>query len=326
MNRLLVYQLGLCALGAVYQAIGDTLDRRRSRPGHRVDVGGYRLHYCVRGQGSPTIVLDHSLGGVEGYLLLDRLSQLSRTFIYDRAGYGWSDRSQHPRTSNWIVTELDRLLTRAGIEPPYLLVGDSFGSYNMRLYAHRFPEKVAGLVLTDGLHEREMLAMSAPLQGLQLLFLSGFIMSAFGSSIGVVRLLERIGLFELLKPRLRYFPPQALACVKYSFIRPKHWVTMTQELWNLAKSGRQLQVTSHLSHLPIASIQANTFLNPSLWNVLLPIKAANQLHQRMHIHVNRLTPALYKIDAENSDHFVWVERPDTIVAAVYIILNRISAA
>lgn len=40
---------------------------------------------------------------------------------------------------------------------PYLLVGDSLGSYHMRLYAHRYPEKVAGLVLTDGLHEAEML-------------------------------------------------------------------------------------------------------------------------------------------------------------------------
>lgn len=66
--------------------------------------------------------------------------------------------------------ELDTLLHKAGIKPPYLLVGDSFGSYNMRLYAHQFPEKVVGLVLTDGLHQSGMLQMSVALRDLQLFF------------------------------------------------------------------------------------------------------------------------------------------------------------
>ena len=203
MNRLLALQLSICAIGACYQAASTVWERRQSPPGQRIDIGGRRLHYCDRGQGSPTIVLDHSLGGVEGYLLLDRLSQLSRTVIYDRAGYGWSDRSPQPRTSHQIVMELDELLTRTGIKPPYVLVGDSFGSYNMRLYAHHFPEKVAGLVLTDGLHEAEMLTMPKRLKLLQAFFLSGFVMSAFGSAIGAVRLLNLMGTFERLKPSLR---------------------------------------------------------------------------------------------------------------------------
>lgn len=40
----------------------------------------------------------------------------------------------------------------------------------MRLYAHQFPEKVVGLVLTDGLHQSGMLQMSVALRGLQLFF------------------------------------------------------------------------------------------------------------------------------------------------------------
>ena len=187
----------------LYQAIACWQeDRRFPPPGQFVDVGDCRLHYVVAGEGSPTIVLDHSLGGVEGYFLLDELAKLSRVCIYDRAGFGWSDRSPRPRTSDEIVKEFSTMLIRAGLEPPYLLIGDSFGSYNMRLYAHRFPENVVGLVLTDGLHEAAMLKMPTRLKYLQFFFASGFIMSFWGSFMGIVRLLKVLKVFELLKPEL----------------------------------------------------------------------------------------------------------------------------
>ncbi|MEM9534768.1 MAG: alpha/beta hydrolase [Cyanobacteria bacterium P01_E01_bin.45] len=325
MNRLLALQLSVCVVGACYQAICTVVERGQSPPGQRIDIGGYRLHYCDRGQGSPTIVLDHSLGGVEGYLLFDRLSQLSRTVIYDRAGYGWSDCSSRPRTSQQIVMELDELLKRAGIEPPYLLVGDSFGSYNMRLYAHRFPGKVAGLVLTDGLHEAEMLAMPKRLKLLQAFFLSGFVMSAFGSAIGAIRLLNVVGLFEMLKPKLRQAPKLAVRNTKHSFLRPSHWVTMTRELWTLRRSGSQLRAAKHLGALPVVSIRADTFLHSSVWNGFLPIQSANDLHDRIHPHLAQLSSHVEILSAPGSDHFVWVERPDVMVEAVQRLLDTIHA-
>jgi pimeloyl-ACP methyl ester carboxylesterase len=60
-----------------------------------------------RGTANPNVVLAHSLEGIEGYFLLDELSKLTRVFIYDRAGYGWSDPSPYPQTSYQIVQEDD---------------------------------------------------------------------------------------------------------------------------------------------------------------------------------------------------------------------------
>jgi pimeloyl-ACP methyl ester carboxylesterase len=152
-------KLGLLLITKVYQAIATYREERQPPPGKLVDVGGYRLHYYLSGEAPLTIVIDHSLGGLEGYFLVEELKKLARVWVYERAGYGWSDSSPYPRHSEQIVQELDTLLSKAGVNPPYLLVGDSFGSYSMRLYAHLFPEKVAGMVLTDGLHETEMLQM-----------------------------------------------------------------------------------------------------------------------------------------------------------------------
>jgi len=326
MNQL---QLWIALITTTYQAIATLLERRTPTPGQRIDVGGYKLHVYGRlnrdadnpsNPNQPTIILDHSLGGVEGYLLIDRLAELAPVYAYDRAGYGWSDRSPHRRTSNRIVQELDLLLTRADIRPPYLLIGDSFGSYNMRLYAHRFPEKVMGLVLTDGLHESGMLAMPWPLKLVQYLFISGFLMSVLGSALGMVRILKTIGVFHLIKPSLKHCPPQAVQAATRSFCRPKHWITMTQELWYLADSGEQMKTATDLGDVPLVSIKARGFFLPSPIMSLLPLAMMDRLRDGMHEQLLRLSTRSTQIRAEQSDHFVWVEQPQAIANAVRLLL------
>ncbi|BAB73757.1 alpha/beta fold hydrolase [Nostoc sp. PCC 7120 = FACHB-418] len=309
-----------------YQAIAILIENRQSPPGKLIDVGGYRLRLYTAGHSRPTVVLEHSLGGIEGYLLVEEIAKLTRVCIYDRAGYGWSDNSPHPRTSRQIVAELDFLLTIAGIEPPYILVGNSFGSYNVRLYAHYFPDKVLGIVLTDGLHETGMLKMSIYLQALKLFFVSGFFMSILASILGIIRLLNVIGTFEIIKRELIKFPPAVLNPIKRSFCRPKHWITMIRELLNLDKSSRQLHLTRQFRGLPIVSIKANTFFHPSLWTILLPMKAANHLREQMHKQIINLSTDCVQINAEKSGHFVWIDQPELIINAIQIILNKLDGA
>jgi pimeloyl-ACP methyl ester carboxylesterase len=49
-----------------------------------------------------------------------------------------------------IVYELHTLLEKAGVRPPYVLVGQSFGAWPVRLYASTYPAEVAGMVLVEG--------------------------------------------------------------------------------------------------------------------------------------------------------------------------------
>ncbi len=307
----------------LYQAIACWLENRKPPPGQLFDVGGYRLHLYVAGEGSPTIILDHSLGGIDGYFLVEELAKLSRVCIYDRAGYGWSDRSPHPRTSRQIVAELDTLLTQAGIKPPYILVGNSFGTYSVRLYAHRFPEKVIGMVLTEGLHETGMLKMSIQLQALKLFFISGFVMSTLGSMIGIVRILRTCGVFELLKPELRQFSKNSRNLVKRSFCRSRHWITMSREMLNLDNSARQVSIANPLGTMPVVSIKATSFFKPSLWTVFIPLRGANQLRERMHINLCNLSTNCLQLEANRSGHFVWIDQPDVIVDAVKSVLDKV---
>ncbi len=120
-------------------------------PGRLIDVDGYRLHLDCRGQGTPTVVLESGLGTtwVDWRLVEPAIAAFARVCQYERAGYGWSDPGPRPRTATRMAEELGRLLDRSGEPAPYLVIGHSFGALVARLFAARFPERVAGLLLLD---------------------------------------------------------------------------------------------------------------------------------------------------------------------------------
>jgi pimeloyl-ACP methyl ester carboxylesterase len=116
-----------------------------------INIGGRSLYLKCAGSGRPTVVMDAGMAsGHEAWnSVAPAVSKLARTCTYDRAGVAGSDDAPKPRTLRSLVSDLRRLLAHAGVKPPYLLVGHSFGGLDMRLYASEYPHDVVGLVLLD---------------------------------------------------------------------------------------------------------------------------------------------------------------------------------
>jgi pimeloyl-ACP methyl ester carboxylesterase len=188
-----------------------------------------------------------------------------------------------------------------------------------------FPEKVSGLVLTDGLHEIGMLNMPLQLKALKLFFLSGFVMSIFGSAFGIIRLLRTCRVFELIKPELRNFSEESRDRVKRSFCLPKHWITMSREIINLDKSSAQVSVAKHFGALPIVSIKAASFFKPAFWTAFIPLRSINQLRDKMHLELSQLSTDCQQVEASQSGHFVWVDQPELLISAVKTAIDKIAA-
>ena len=158
-KRVLVGVVGLVVVvllaGVLYQFVATKIDAYRWYPpsSEMVDVGGDSMHlYCTGEEGrAPTVVMDIGSGGIgmDWQRVQPGVAKFARVCTYDRAGTGWSDQGPQPRTSQQIVKELHTLLGNAGVEGPYVLVGHSFGGVNMQLYASRYPDEVAGMVLVD---------------------------------------------------------------------------------------------------------------------------------------------------------------------------------
>jgi pimeloyl-ACP methyl ester carboxylesterase len=142
----------LCAAAVLAQS--ETNRPPLPPSGRLVDLGGWLVHINCMGEAhasQPTVVLEAGLGdfSVEWSLVQPGVAKFARVCSYDRAGDGWSELGPHPRTMRQIVYELHTLLANAGIKPPLVLVGHSYGGWLVRLYAATYPAEVVGMVLVE---------------------------------------------------------------------------------------------------------------------------------------------------------------------------------
>lgn len=84
LSPLQVVEIVILIVTTAYHQLASYRDRHQSPSGKIVDTKFGKRHLQVRGTGEITIVVDASLGGVEGYLLIDELAELTRVCIYDR--------------------------------------------------------------------------------------------------------------------------------------------------------------------------------------------------------------------------------------------------
>jgi len=144
--------LTLGVSGALYQRAGRIDDAKRfPAPGRMIDVGGFRMHIDISGEGSPCVVFEAGIAAtsLSWRLVQPEIANLTRTASYDRAGLGWSDLAAEPRGARQEAQELHRLLGRSGIKPPMVLAAHSYGALVAMEYAARFSGDVAGVVLVD---------------------------------------------------------------------------------------------------------------------------------------------------------------------------------
>lgn len=81
------------------------------------------------------------------------ISKTNLVCLYDRAGLGTSDPAKKlPRTFTDVADDLHQLLKASETPGPYVLVGHSLGGMNILVYAERYPDEVAGVVLVDTAH------------------------------------------------------------------------------------------------------------------------------------------------------------------------------
>lgn len=313
-NRLLDLLIGLAVListlafaGAIYQVIATRLSERKyPPPGRLVNVGGHRLHIHCSGpedaRGGPTVVMDAGIGECSlGWSLVQpEIAKFARVCVYDRAGLGWSEPASTARTSQQIVDELHALLINAGIEPPYVMVGHSFGGLNLRLYASQFPEEVVGMVLVDSAHEDYSIRHILPTY-----IRLGLLTAPFG----IPRLFASVVVSEnpIFAEDSKYPPAyQAIATsTKYLSTVRREW-SVVDESWSQARSSKK-----SLGDRPLL------VLLPTSEHELFPVAKKLQTDLASRSTEGKL------ILVENSSHHIQHDRPETVIDAVREVVQAV---
>jgi len=116
-----------------------------------ISIGSHRLQIHLEGKGAPVVVIDAGIMDQLDRLrpLQERIARVTHVITYNRAGYGQSEPGPLPRHSGREAQELKTLLEKASVPGPYVLVGHSLGALNIQVFASKYPDDVAGIVLLD---------------------------------------------------------------------------------------------------------------------------------------------------------------------------------
>jgi pimeloyl-ACP methyl ester carboxylesterase len=333
-GRMLSYILiglgGLITVQVIVQQICTRIDKKKfAAPGEMVTIPGGEMHVCRAGSGEPPVILEAGIAAssINWRPLQAELARVTATYSYDRAGFGWSVTDKPGCTLARISDDLHAMLHTAQVSVPYILVGHSFAGYITRAYANRFPHELAGVVLLDPITPEEW---AHPTSSQRWRLRGGVWFSRVGAvlaALGVVRfcvwLLQRgnrvapKGVLALFGPaalqtvgrilsELTKLPPDALRVIRARWSTPKFFWSMAAYIKSLPECARELEGCSFPEQIPVTVVSG-----------------AHQAQLRLQEHAAIAAHSLYgkHIIAENSRHWIHLDQPELVVAAVGEMLS-----
>lgn len=295
----------------VFTSIGPVLAANQTSdsaeyppPGKMINVGAHRLHLHCTGHGTPAVIMDAGLGGnsVDWIQVQPALALGTRVCTYDRAGNGWSESGPLPRTSERIALELHALLKNSDVPPPYVLVGHSFGGYNMRMFANRYPGETAGLVLVDASHEDQYDRFREKGIGLNTAPRGRFILrSAPQVPAGM--------------------PVEARAVSQALLSRSKALLAVQAELSAFVDSAQQVRLASDLPDVPLVVITRGMRLFPKTQRG----DRMERVWQELQDDLVHLTSHGSQVIAERSGHYVHLDEPGVVINGIKEVVHNYRA-
>jgi len=326
--KVLAVILLLGAVGYIFQVLSTAGDSvKYPPPGKLVDVDGHKMHIYCQGEGSPSVIVEAGNGDFSlGWSLVQpEVAKFTRICTYDRLGYGWSDTGPKPRSTEQIVSELHALLTKAKIEPPYILVGQSLGGTYVRKYAEQFPDEVEGMVLVDASNEHQKSKLPPEFlkldEGNNRFFRAMSWVSRFG-------LLRFIGLFinpqSMAPAYIKKLPKDVRTAYLTMMSHPSYFTTTLAEKAAFYKSVEEKddkQALADLGDMPLIVLTAETTIDPSLLAMQkipenLSEEWVHQVWMGLQDELAALSTNSTHVVATGSGHGIQLDRPDLVIEAI----------
>ena len=121
--------------------------------GQQVLVDGHQINVYVEGNGPETIVVLSGASIASPILdfkeVSESLSKRYKVVIVERAGYGYSDDSNHSRDVMEVLSETRQALSQANVKGPFIILSHSMASLESLAWQEKYPDEVKTLVGLD---------------------------------------------------------------------------------------------------------------------------------------------------------------------------------
>jgi pimeloyl-ACP methyl ester carboxylesterase len=252
-------------------------------PQRFIEVGDRTLSVVADGSGETGVILETGLEAPSEWweAVQSRVAAAATVWRYDRAGTGESSPAETPRTADDLLRDLEAVVT-ALPTPRVILVGNSLGGALARLYAHRHPGGVSGIVLVDSFHAAQF---------------------------------DRIG---PMLPAAAVMPAEAQGF--HAFWAGGGWRDPAQnrEGADLPSMQRALQAVTTLGDLPLVVLVAGAFLRQAPPPANAHLHGA---WLAMQSELASLSTAGTLVRVDDSGHFIQRDRPDVVADAIERLLS-----
>lgn len=276
------------------------------------------------------MVLDAALGGSSlGWVYVARrLAPEIAVWSYDRAGLGWSPGAPGRRDLEMSVGDLASALV--AVPPPYLLVGHSYGALVAQALAARLPGQTCGMVLVDPPSLQDWAEPDASHRARLTIGIRLARRGAWAARCGVAQLaawLIAVGAFRLagacaaavsggrLRTRSDFnftpaakLPAELKPVMRWLWTRPRFYTAMAQQMETLPEACR-LVAALPPPCVPLTVLSASD-------------TPPGQLAE--HRQLAARAPRGSHHQAHASGHWIPLEEPELVVAAVHEVLAQIT--
>jgi pimeloyl-ACP methyl ester carboxylesterase len=313
----------LVATGFLYQWLGAHYDRRRfAARGRWIDIGaGRRLYLLEKGSGEATVLFEAGIAAtnLNWFHIQETVSGFAATASYDRGGLGWSSPSRTARTPSNLAAELHELLQGAGLKPPFVLVGHSFGGLVMRQFALLYPEEVVSVVLVDPMRCEEWPPLAPARQATidRVLKLSSFAIpiAQLGlARLAVTSLLCRSGriadrlagvggdrgrhVLARIKGEVDKMPREVWPSVAADWSRPSYYAGMRSHVAAVPEAMREMQDAEPIRGIPVL--------------LLTPGKSAPLSDDCL----QKIGDSVTQVIAAESAHWIHLDEPELVIESI----------
>ena len=284
------------------------------------------LEYKIIGKDKTVLVIETGIGSsfYDWYSIVQELKEDFTIVLYHRCGYGKSQDPKTSRTTKNIAEELNYLLDKIGIKDKFILMGHSFGGLCVQHYAKIYPYKLKGIMLIDStsFNFKQLYMLDTPVMN-SLIAIDKMVESNINSSKKSKEELKQQNR-NIISAYENRISDVDMKSVEEFFTSSTLHKTIAEEFQNWDINSNEIKSIPEFPNIPLIVLARDNKVTERGWvKYNIPQKEAilyeNQW-RNLQIELSKLSDQGRLIIAENSDHEIYLDRPDIVIQYLKTLL------
>jgi pimeloyl-ACP methyl ester carboxylesterase len=277
------------------------------------------LEYKIIGKDKAVLVIETGIGSsfYDWYSIVEDLKEDFTIVLYHRCGYGKSQDPKTSRTTKNIAEELNYLIDKIGIKDKFILMGHSFGGLCVQHYAKMYPYKLKGIMLLDStsFNFKQLYMLDTPVMN-SLIAIDKMVESNTNSSKKSKEELKQQNR-NIISAYENRISDVDMKSVEEFFTSSTLHKTIADEFQNWDIDSNEIKSIPEFPNIPLIVIARDNKVTERGWvKYNIPEKEAilyEDEWRKLQIELSKLSDEGRVIIAENSDHEIYLDRPDIVI-------------